>query len=1002
MKSFAVNRLTRTYLEGLARSNYVATAVAVLIITLSVLWMFFRIGGQGVTVIFSVVAYAVAAFLGMLWAFRMVYLARYGPVRLGRQHQLAWLLVGLGLAANACASVLFGVLAMLGRSGFPTLADLLLNLFYPLVFMGLLLMPAAVRFRGRMGLDALISMLSFLGVSWFFVIGPTYFAHVGDADAQSQILRLLVALVYPCWDVLLILAIALLFQRRIERTLHASLLLFGVAILANIWADLAFLYTNMFHHYQLGSPFIDPFWFASYLLIGLSGLYQYADLARREYVDIVRRPQGVSAAEHTPFKMLDLSGGRIWRRISAVLIHLPLTVLLLLTVYGELIYNNVTSHSLVVLTAVVGILVATRYYLAMHENNELLLERERRHEQSEHLRHMMTQLTSILDEEHLRERIIEMAIDELDFDAVMLLLLDERHAPNQGPQLLVYPATTSGAQMQRHSFLGTNLLQQIALDGKAREVHWTTQSQVPPEIHLWCQEQHIPGMIFLPLTYQGHVLGSLGVTRRDGERLNAEDVAPVIAYTEQVTTIIEHARFYKEAREHEAFSRAMATIATRLNAAVIEPAEIGLVICKEGAEVLHADYTLFYAVDEENSLLSPLAVYMHDLDKSLPVSEWPSLHTSEQDAQALYSLQPLLLTIAPQQASPAQASSLPSVSGRMRITSSKLPALREQARQLSLRARLAQYHIQTAILAPVISNGEPVGLLLFARTRPPGVSEKQPLTIEDLSPAQDFVEQVAVAFTTAQIYEDLQMAHQRLQELDQLKDQFMMTASHELRTPLTAVQGYIELLAQFDEQLPVEQRQEFLQKARRGCEELALLLGNVMDASRLEVEAGIKPALLTRVSVQEVIESVLVLIEPQLTQEQREVYSRIPAHLSVQADAVRLRQVLMNISVNALKYSPPRTRIGFSARPVAEPQGLCVVISVSDKGKGITPQDQALLFQRFVRLERDINSPVRGSGLGLYISRRLIEAMGGKIWIESSGVPGEGTTFHILLPAGRK
>ncbi|MDQ2886223.1 MAG: hypothetical protein M3Y39_09065, partial [Chloroflexota bacterium] len=656
MKAFAVNRLTRTYLEGPARSNYVATAAAVLIITLSLLWMFFHIGGPRGTIIFSLVVYGVSALLGALWAFRTVYLARHGPLRLGRQHQIAWLLVGLGLLANVCASVLSAVLALLGRSGFPTLADVFLNLSYPFIFIGLLLMPAAVRFRGRMGLDALISMLSFLGVSWFFIIGPLYFAHVGNADSQSELFRLVTALTYPCWDVLLILAIALLFQRRIERTMHSSLLLFGFAILLNIWANLAFSYSSIFQHYQMGSPFIEPFWFASYLLIGLAGLYQYAALSRREYVDIVRRPQG-GAVERTPFKLLDRSSGKIWRRISATLIHLPLSVLLLLTAYGELFYNNMTSHGLVVLTALVGILVAGRYFLASQENNELLLERERRHEESEHLRHMMTQLTSILDEERLRERIVGMVIDELDFDAVMLLLPDERHPPDQDPRLLVYPATTSGSHIRQYSFLGTNVLEQIALSGKVREVQWATQLQVPPEVRLWCQEQRVPAMTFLPLTYQGHIMGSLGVMRRAGERLDEKDIAPVVAYTEQVTAIIEHARLYKEAREHEALSRAMATIATRLNAAVIEPAEIGLVICKEGADVLNADYTLFYTVDEENSRLSPLAAYMRDLDKSLPVNEWPSLHTSEQDAQALYSLQPLLLTIAPQLPSQGKAGS---------------------------------------------------------------------------------------------------------------------------------------------------------------------------------------------------------------------------------------------------------------------------------------------------------------------------------------------------------
>jgi signal transduction histidine kinase len=292
-------------------------------------------------------------------------------------------------------------------------------------------------------------------------------------------------------------------------------------------------------------------------------------------------------------------------------------------------------------------------------------------------------------------------------------------------------------------------------------------------------------------------------------------------------------------------------------------------------------------------------------------------------------------------------------------------------------------------------------LLILARSLPPGTREKRPLSGAELLQAQDFAEQAVVALTNAHLYQRQREANQRLQEVDQLKDQFMMTASHELRTPLTAVQGYIELIAQYDETLPTEQRKEFLQKARRSCEELVVLLGNVMDVSRLEMEAGIRPALIEQVSVEAMINSVLDLIEPQLTQEQREVYLDIPAQLAVRADEGQLRQVLVNISANALKYSPPLTPIGFTTRAIVE-KGRYVIISVSDRGLGIRPQDQAHLFKRFVRLERDINSPVRGSGLGLYISRRLIEAMQGTIWIESSGVPGEGSTFHIQLPMADK
>jgi len=249
-----------------------------------------------------------------------------------------------------------------------------------------------------------------------------------------------------------------------------------------------------------------------------------------------------------------------------------------------------------------------------------------------------------------------------------------------------------------------------------------------------------------------------------------------------------------------------------------------------------------------------------------------------------------------------------------------------------------------------------------------------------------------------QLYQQLQRANQHLRELDELKDQFLMSASHELRTPLTAVQGYLELMAQLHDQLPHQKRWEYLQKARRSCDILVMLLSNVMDASRLEVDADIDPAQMESVSIQEMIQSVLNLLEPRVTQEQREVDLYIPPDLHVRADPGRLRQVLLNISINALKYSPPPTPIAFSAQIATDSHSA--VISVTDSGKGIAPEDQSRVFQRFVRLERDRSSSTPGSGLGLYISYRLIEAMGGKIWIESQGIAGEGTTFHIQLPMG--
>jgi signal transduction histidine kinase len=1009
MRSIAAGKLTDAYLERPARDNYIATALMIIVITLSVFWIGFRVGGNAGTAIFTQIGYAVAAFLGALWSFQTAYRAKYGLVRLGTQHQHAWLLIGASLCANLCGRIIFFVLSQTGHGQFPGIADIFFNLFYPLIFVAILLMASTVRFRVRTSLDALVSTLSFLGVWWFFVIGPSYTLHIGSVNPASETWKVIVGLMYFGWDILLALTMLLFFQRRSQRVLSASILLLCIALLLCIYGDLAYGYANIFAIYHYGQLLIDPFRYASYMLIGLAGLYQYAVLARKKYTDIVSlAPPGPTSSESSPLWQDGSNTSTHAQRFFAVLVHFPLIILLMLTVYGELVQRDMNTSGLVVLTAIVGTLMSTRYILANRENVLLLREREQRHQESEHLRRMMTQLTEILSEELLRESIVSMVTDELNFDAVMLLLIESQRTPEQPTQIEVYTAAKGKAERLRWSFHGENALERVASSGRVEEVDWDNEHLVPPEVHLWCREQGVVEMTFLPLKYQGQILGGLGVMRQSKAHLGSHAISLVKRYSDQVTAVIEHARLYNEAREHEEFARAMATIATRLNAAVIEPAEIGLVICKEGANILRADYAFFYKSANER-YLKPLAAYMRDLDIPLPLDEWPLIHSYEYEAQALHEVQPVLLHVPQQEfvqkkGVPRLALPKPELSPRSKSTSAPLLPARitgEHDTPPSLRIQLAQYYIQTVILAPVIANGDAIGLLIFARSQPPGVMEKRPFTRADLSQAQEFVEQAGVPFINAQLYQDLQTAHQRLQELDQLKDQFMVTASHELRTPLTAVQGYIELLAQFDDQLPWEQRRDFLQKARRGCEELVVMLGNVMDASRLEVEAGIRPALLKPVSVHDAVESILVLIEPQITQEQREAYVHIQPRLFALADPARLRQVLMNISVNALKYSHPQTPIAFRAQAMMNQNEPCVVISVSDKGKGITPQDQSQLFQRFVRLESDVNSPVRGSGLGLYISRRLIEAMGGKIWIESKGIPGEGSTFHIQLPVAR-
>lgn len=254
-------------------------------------------------------------------------------------------------------------------------------------------------------------------------------------------------------------------------------------------------------------------------------------------------------------------------------------------------------------------------------------------------------------------------------------------------------------------------------------------------------------------------------------------------------------------------------------------------------------------------------------------------------------------------------------------------------------------------------------------------------------------QQTAAARENAQLYQELRIAYTRLSELDQLKDAFLTTASHELRTPLTVVQGYLEVLREMED-APLEMRRSFLEKACRACDELVLLQANIMDASRLKVDAASLRC--TCIAVKDIITTVSELFEPWVAQAQQSIGIDIDPAIKVLADETRLKQVLHNLFANAVRYSPPHSCIRVSATRDEEAHTAC--ISVSDQGPGIPSERQAEIFDKFVRLERDLNSKVRGSGLGLYISRQLVEAMQGTITVESSGIKGEGSTFSFTLP----
>lgn len=1031
LKTRASEKLTFIAVQKLERQKYVALALVLLLTIISFIWLLFQFAApQDGPALFSNSMYTLTSLIGGFWSIRAACQAMRGPIVLNKRQLLSWLLLGLSLCANGLGNVYYGLYQYISKAEppLPSYADLGFTAFYILSLAGLLLLPVQIKnrhLRLHIVLDSLITLLCLLGISWYTVISP-FFIQMH----ASQVWQTIIGVSYPCWDILLLLALVLFVRQRVSPVLRLSIWVCSLGVLAQVWADSGFIYLVNHNLYRSGIAWVDPFWFIGALLMGITPLYQYHALVRHAFTNsaLLAKTPGKTTARTSATAHFE---GRFVLLRSSI-IYIPFLALLLLTLYSQFLPVDGKVRFLDILCALVFLLLIIHYILANYENARLMHEKEQSRSAAELLRKSTASLSSVLEMDLLLNHIVMLGATELGFDTAALVLMEEYDRPlAEQSSLLARAATSEGTHVTPWRVRGRHIPACLALMGKELEVRWQdAPPHVMTEVHQWHLDQGIQASLFVPLAYQGKIQGSLAFSLRKLRTFNARDLYLARAFAEEAANAIEHAHLYELVSENALFAQAMSNVAARLNSVIATGmglgSEIHQLICTEGANALQADLAILYVHSHENQFV-PLGAAASGAEPQTLPQEWPPVAVQDYKTLLLHSPQPVLLQVGQTELDHAlKAARSPASSTAPAATLPGLPALRplpygsqtsgsptnpiRAARALpsivglpplkplfSLLESLRRRYVATAIVAPLIIHRAPMGMLVLARTHRADLHEKRAFAIPDLALARDFAGQAAIAFTNARLYQQLHNAHRRMQELDQLKDQFMVTASHELRTPLTAVQGYLELLENYHGTLEPEQQHEFLEKASRGCEELILLLNNVMDASRLEVEAGIRPAHLERVPVREVIESIVDLIMLQATQEEREIRINIPSHLVVKADPTRLRQVIRNLSANALKYSPPGTPLSFSAHPVFT-HGSSIVLNITDYGKGIQPADQAKLFQRFVRLERDLNSTVRGSGLGLYISRRLIEAMNGRIWIESSGVPGEGTTFCIQLP----
>jgi signal transduction histidine kinase len=322
------------------------------------------------------------------------------------------------------------------------------------------------------------------------------------------------------------------------------------------------------------------------------------------------------------------------------------------------------------------------------------------------------------------------------------------------------------------------------------------------------------------------------------------------------------------------------------------------------------------------------------------------------------------------------------------MADARLAHLAQNAEHLALMHAL---DFSAVIIVPLVARGVTLGALTLCMAE-----SGRHYDADDLALAQDLAQRQALAVDNARSFLQAQRARADAESANRAKTEFLAVMSYELRQPLNAIAGYVRIL---DLELhgPVtDQQRTSLERIRRSQTHLAEIINQVLQFARLE--SGTVSYELKRLRLGDVVADIMPRIEPQRAARRLSLQLRMPPPADdrdayVIADPDKLQQVLLNMLSNAVKFTTTGGYVTVEVVPDAE-DGM-TALRVTDTGIGIAPSKLESIFEPFVQVDRSLNNPGEGTGLGLPISRVLARGMGGDLTAVS--IPGSGSTFTLRL-----
>ena len=569
-----------------------------------------------------------------------------------------------------------------------------------------------------------------------------------------------------------------------------------------------------------------------------------------------------------------------------------------------------------------------------------------------------------LDIQSVLTSIVSHAVDLSHTDAGTIYEFDEATQVFVPQANYGMPEELIAALRQSHIRVGEGAVGQAA---RTRAAFQIADLEKEPHYALrFLIEAGYRALLAVPLLREGRVIGGLVVRRKVAGTFPKPIVDLLQTFATQSVIAIQNARLFREidekSRALEELSRNQEQL-SRLSTALQEPLSLSEQLTRvldAARQVVGLDHLYIWTP-------SPAADgFIVSAGAGLSESDWRDLvgvTIPLGEAGALAAVyrdgEPLLFS---------EAHPLPE-KYRLRPPYSAIAALR----------------LKAFLVSPMIARGRTVGVL-SADNR----VSRAPIPAHTVDLLHTFAAQAAVAVENARLFQEIQEKSQQLELASRHKSQFLANMSHELRTPMNAVLGYTDLILDDifgDVPAPIR---ETLERVKTNGQHLLALINDVLDLSRME--AGQLTLSLGDYAMGEVVHAVVSAVESLAAGKKLAFKAIVPTDLPPgRGDERRLTQVLLNLAGNAIKFTDTG-EVSIEARAV---DGT-FLLSVSDTGPGISEADQQKIFEEFQQADSSSTRKKGGSGLGLSISRRIVELHGGRLWVESA--LGEGSTFYFTVP----